>query len=711
MPKIKGSRFERKLPVLGAFYGDEGGPSGAAGTPGTASTDAYKDCPFLDPGSKEFCTLDKNLCPFVGFNYRKCKKYINNLSAGRLFSPQAAETAHRNRPPRLEALFEAAKKGGSGNPDSDFNKLTQDEKLGVTAGAQVGDQEYGKGEQSARKSDIEDLAKQILDSGGFRVLSDSTPTSLKSDLKKIQDARATAVAYANKYLDAEAGPAVKEIYDIIHSEYSSRWNLKNITDPITRKERETQHTDAEFENIFHRETEGGEVLPAADSNEEPTVSPVEKPDAKPKGNVGGKKRVKATVRVKGHPSESKIFDSEAKARAWAKKRKAELLKKKTRKGPASPIGAHVRASVGKGAPAAASTPTTHAEIEKKISRPRHKSGQAQSTSSAMRGPQFAAWLKTQQATHSREVLASAFGAGDADKVSGNIALLTQKANTLDDENAVYEISKMRRWFEKKLNDFEGIERQKLIFDREFTTNLAKARAIDPDIEKKLKPWRDDPKKLGKMAKFMNKAVRNSYELEFKTQKFGNTSITQLIRKVSIPEITKADLDVIRANEQMGLAAIHRQHLYGRKYGKFNTMALAARDVLLPIVLWQIGAADMIPHIKKMMPSQMLDAAYFAFIEPPIPKAGRAYSSSAPQLARTHRTEISRKMFSGRQKKLMKGFEKDQIMPPDRAIMHTQWGPTTKQPWGKTRKQELLKRHQQMMRAPSGDSWRKGFLRR
>lgn len=126
MPKIKGSRFDRKLPVLGAFYGDEGGPSGTtAGVPGMAGTDAYKDCPFLDSGSKEFCTLDKNLCPFVGFNYRKCKKYINNLSAGRLFSPQAAETAHRNRPPRLEALFEAAKKGGPETPKVNSTALTR----------------------------------------------------------------------------------------------------------------------------------------------------------------------------------------------------------------------------------------------------------------------------------------------------------------------------------------------------------------------------------------------------------------------------------------------------------------------------------------------------------------------------------------------------------------------------------------------------------
>lgn len=579
--------------------------------------------------------------------------------------------------------------------------------MAVTAGAQIGDQDYGGGEQQARKSDIEDLASRILDSGAIRVLHDSTPTSLKSDLKKIQAARATAVAYAKKYLDADASAAVKEIYDIIHSEYSSRWNLKNITDPITRKERETQHTDAEMENVFHRDTEGTEVLPAADGNEEPTVTPV---------GQAKKKVARATVRVAGHPPVSKVFPTEGEARKWAVKKRAELLaknKKKAATKPISPVAAHVKAAVGKGAPASAPTAVSHAEIEQKIAKSkRHPSGNPQSTSQVMRGPQFHEWLDRQKATHSPEVLQAVFGGGDGD-VKQNVSSLKRAATGLDKKNSVYQIAKLQKWYEKKLNDFEGIERKKAIFDHEFAANLAKAKLLDPDIERKLKPWRDDPKKLSKMARAMNKAVRNSYNLEMRTQKIGSGEITQIIRKVSIPEITKTDLDVIRANEQMGLAAIHRQHLYGRKYGKFNTMALALRDIVTPFILWRVGSADMIPHIKKLIPMEWFDAAYFAFIEPPIPRigsGGRGFAA-APQLARTHRTEIGRKMFSVRQKKLMKGFDQDQIMPPDRAIMHAQWGPTTKQPWSKVRKQELMKRHKQATAPPSGDSWRKGFLRR
>jgi hypothetical protein len=212
-----------------------------------------------------------------------------------------------------------------------------------------------------------------------------------------------------------------------------------------------------------------------------------------------------------------------------------------------------------------------------------------------------------------------------------------------------------------------------------------------------------------MAKLMDKAVRNSYELEFKNQKIGNQEVTRIIRKVSIPEITKGDLEVIRANEQMGLAAIHRQHMYGKKFGKFNTWALFVRDLLAPTLLWYTGNAKLIPAIKKLFPSAMLDQLYFAYLEDTVPTA----RGQGLELSRHHKTSLSQKMFSGRKKTLMKGFDQDNLLPPDRAIMHAHWGPTTKQPWRKTRKQELMNRYQQTkMRPPSsGEDWRKGFLRR
>jgi len=100
------AKFVITLPRSGFVFGDQGGP-------GTAlpQTDAQKMCPFLDQQQGAFCSLDGAMCPFVGFNYRKCKKYMNNLTKGVFASTNPTGIVPKTKPPRLEALTEG-KKGG-----------------------------------------------------------------------------------------------------------------------------------------------------------------------------------------------------------------------------------------------------------------------------------------------------------------------------------------------------------------------------------------------------------------------------------------------------------------------------------------------------------------------------------------------------------------------------------------------------------------------
>ncbi|MBW2637359.1 MAG: hypothetical protein JRC86_07555, partial [Deltaproteobacteria bacterium] len=53
------------------------------------------------------------MCPFVGFNYRKCKKYTNNIARGNISTQgvRAQIMAKPGKPPRLEALTEGKKRG------------------------------------------------------------------------------------------------------------------------------------------------------------------------------------------------------------------------------------------------------------------------------------------------------------------------------------------------------------------------------------------------------------------------------------------------------------------------------------------------------------------------------------------------------------------------------------------------------------------------
>jgi hypothetical protein len=216
----------------------------------------------------------------------------------------------------------------------------------------------------------------------------------------------------------------------------------------------------------------------------------------------------------------------------------------------------------------------------------------------------------------------------------------------------------------------------------------------------------DPKQLNLMAKIMNKTLSAAYTLEAKSTKIGGSELTTFVRKVTLPTFDRSDYEVIRMAEQAGLKAIQKQHQYGLGYGKWSTWVTFFKDLLVPFILWWNGHSDYIRPLMRLPIQKFADQLYMSYIQSPLPKfKGR----TGLQMSRDDKFEMSQKMGSGSKERLMRGWEKDDILPPDQAVLHKRWYPTTKKTWGKARTKELTKRWQASKAAPQSDDWTRGYL--
>ena len=215
-----------------------------------------------------------------------------------------------------------------------------------------------------------------------------------------------------------------------------------------------------------------------------------------------------------------------------------------------------------------------------------------------------------------------------------------------------------------------------------------------------------PKQLDLMAKIMNKTLDAAYTLETKTIKIGKSELTTFVRKATLPTFDRQDYEVMRMAEQAGLKAIQKQHQYGLGYGKWSTWVTFFKDILTPFILWWTGHSAYIQPLMRLPLQKFADQLYHSYIQSPLPKfKGR----SGLQMSRDSKFEMSQKMSSGSRERLMRGWEKDDVLPPDQAVLHKRWYPTTKKTWGKTRTKELTKRWQASKAAPQSDDWTRGYL--
>ena len=727
------------VPELGLFYGDQGGP-------GTSlpSTDAHKLCPFLAGEDKAFCSLDGALCPFIGFNYRRCKKYTNNMAKGSLQANDKVANVNSNKnPPRMEALTEAAKKRGSASEEDVTKALNSLEAKDIKSGmfaafaTDLGVLADEGASPEALKAHQAEIEQQLLD---FRLV---TPpiigepeagesakdrrtreafTSKKVDAQKVQIKKKKLLvnAYISRTLGsiddsgrrANVQAAADALFDF--ATMSVEQGVPDITHYQTRQANLRHHSAGNAEDLFFGKYSGRMKHSA-------TSASTEDPDNRPHEPRKGPHRGTSTPSPKGHPgprprvsrageSQAKgrnTYDDQARADKAAKKRRRKAEKKASKKA------------------AKKATAKRYKELEREVAKgergkapayKRHTSGQAQTSTKVRTSEQFNAWAEELPKHYSKETLESVFRGGGR-SVKQNVNVAKQSAKNMYKKNDVQSIAKLKTAFENKLNDFDDIEHKKVVFEREFKENERRARILDPHLDDKLKAWRTDPERLGKIATMQNKAARRFYKLEHQKVKIGNIEVMQTLRKATMPMMTRADYEVIRMSEQLGLAAIQKQHQYGRKYGKFNTWNLFSRQVLLPIFAMTFGKghAQYIPILQRMWPQAWLDAFFFSYVEKPLPKYQRyGGKDTGLVMSRDDKSMTSQRMVSGRSKKLMRGFDQDYVMPPDRAVLHTQWRPTTKKSWGKIRHKELAKRFQAAKVTPpagAGETWRRGFLRR
>lgn len=291
--------------------------------------------------------------------------------------------------------------------------------------------------------------------------------------------------------------------------------------------------------------------------------------------------------------------------------------------------------------------------------------------------------------------------------------LVNRANKLADKKDYLTIANNAKILASRAKSAHDIRTNRMNLERAWDSNLEVLKKFPIGDRKAhemmLARTRKDPEQLGKAAKFMNTLMDKAYRIEAKNIKIGKDELTTFVREVTLPQFKRSDYEVMRMAEQMGLAAIQKQHQYGRGYGRWNTWHLFFKQVVVPLVLFKFEAMDLLPRLMSIWPSELLDQFYFAYVKKVLPKLS-PHDSGAIRASRDTKFLNSQRMLSGRHKRIMAGFARDNILPPDRAVMHSRWYPTTKETWGKKRSSELAARYEKTKALPATTT-KRTFMRR
>jgi hypothetical protein len=697
-----------KLPNLGSFFGDSGGGPNLA----LPQSEAFPNCPFLDK-QQEFCSLDGNMCPFVGFNYRRCKKYLNNMAKGMSNQmatgnpvplgsnqpPRVDGARSPQRHPRIESLFEVAKKRGSKKDPSREAKK------------KIHKQRTARQKQLDAKAEVE--AKEDLE----------TDPALLSMVQKYHQmvtsastTKSDASAQNMAHLIQSAGIA-KPLLD-----YATRMGAKNTEDEADRMASLYAAFMRHKLNAVIPEGRIGAMkdfarnifLYAAVAHGDQEYTPTNagaarqaKEDAvthKDKGSVGMQgEEGQASGRPK-EPTKSKPTPRTSKA----KKDTTE----KAKRGRFTHIGRIAPQPRGS-APEPnipLSTPPITPPEEKAAKAPRTGTSFGMTTPSKMNSEQFANWVKTNIETLPKSAQRYVLAGVDRGSLDRTIQGIKDAASDDASTRNLNEIAKNAAYLAGRVKKHRDMKSAEMDMKQAWDTNLRKIKSLPIGDRKAYEmaiKKAHDPKQLNLMAKIMNKTLSAAYTLEAKTIKIGGSELTTFVRKATLPTFDRSDYEVMRMAEQAGLKAIQKQHQYGLGYGKWSTWVTFFKDLLVPFVLWWTGHSGYIRPLMHLPIQKFADQLYTSYIQSPLPKfKGR----SGLQISRDDKFEMSQKMGSGSKERLMRGWEKDDILPPDQAVLHQRWYPTTKKTWGKTRTKELSKRYQASKAAPTrADDWTRGYL--
>jgi len=697
------------------------------------------------------------MCPFVGFNYRKCKKYTNNIAQGNL-SAQGVKSQLLNKPggpPRLEALTEGKKRGSrilaTLAEEADVEDLSKRKKrprklsdaaqlltaavanIAAPGEGFIGD---GGGVTKMGREEAKQTANLLAD---LEILPTPEPTGVsKKTGRPVYDRKSTEafkhkvdslMADMQNYAHSPKGlnliavggghvrfdQATKTIFRVMHEQLLSRHpsmeahlDHKALLDQASGGDTNTDEIRAKLLDVISSQDEVG-----------PRVVPDAPPDVKPKG--GKKKRKKgkkSETRMSSHPDfgmgiggsadnddenhpSDDDFDAYLGGPSYGTEPEPKEVKTK------ADVAAEQKKKGKKG---------KKKKDKKRSTRSTHPSGFSQ-TGKTRTDTQLHAWLDS-LSDHSKKLLFAGeerYGAEEKAKT---------KATQLYNSNNTSDIEAMRVYLEKHLKDAEGFEDKRRAFDTEMEENRRRLLATGLVTPDQIKQMKNDPKRLQTTATVYNKIQDKMFQTEVKNLKIGNSSVTQFLKKSTIKALTRSDFETMRMSEQMGLAQIQKYHQYGQRYGRYTTIMLALRDVIGVLLIMKFAPASAVSGTikawKTHFPHSVLDGFFWGWMQKSLPKRVReprhgapTHLRAAPQPSKDTKFWASQKMANvKRQDRIMRGYDTDRAgmhMPPDRAVLHTRTYPTTNKPWSKIRSKTWAARH----KAAKGGimSWDRSFLRR
>ncbi len=748
---------------LGLFYGDQAGP-------GTSipQSDSAKRCPFLDQQAGEFCSLDGDLCPFVGFNYRRCKKYTNNIARGALTASGASipQRLSPNKPPRLESLTEAKKRGSrktvadAKGKDQDFDakykKLKRDIektkkllKVKVEVKSPPADEpepemsavekektnilatvfsyllhtpgltdEKGaltpEGKQEAEIFIYDLMANNVLRKPDAPIsqypkrVQDKLPLGKRTDGKVAQQvnryANVKKKAYADRLTNltlahhkhnleiSVEGGSSKDLKQFSKSFLGLNTEIldKKTTDPGAWRDNVVNRGDFPIKGMHTTDDEIGKPFygtaysgyttsPSAESNASPKVGPHDPgplPDDIPSGERW------SPPHPDSHPNASPATSAPPEEKAASEPSKKGKFHFSIR---------------GK------------RDTQRTYSRA-HETGLPQATRYARRPEQLQSWFDSLTTAQKRMLF-------DRTKYSPVVSekKAMEKAAQLYSTNNVEDIAVIHKSLQEKLETAEAAIRKAELFDQAVKENYRRLKLVAPKSAELAEKIMKSEAAREQTAKTANKLLDNVFTYKTKKLQVGDQTVTQFLRDVSVPLLTKADYEVIRMNEQIAMAAVQTQHQYGRKFGKYSTVLAFFRDIISPLValflpMDSASKSEAMKYAQQLFGAPFWTRLYFSHIEKPLPKY---MGSDSPVPSKDTKFGAAQKMSNpAASERIMGKFYNDPAgvyLPPSKAVLHSRSYPTTGERWGQVRDKKLTQRFKELV-APKSD-WRKGFSRR
>jgi hypothetical protein len=648
---------------LGLFYGDSGAPGGLP------TTDAWKSCPFLDQQANSFCTLDGDLCPYVGFVYHKCKKYIYNISRGQL--PRSLEVLTKQLTPKQEHVLdeiaqdleylEEARKASTIKPDGQTKKKEThpDEPLVLDI-------------LRSLKTHRDAHEPIVLTRDEINKLRSSYGAQRDIDYNLLQDEGkviSLLTAYAKHDLKM-SGVSRQKLFSFVRS-------ISGRADGLGELRPGRPASDATADTKKGPGPPPGETQPTLAFGDTP---PATTPSAPGAGEgVAAPPVVDPTQPAGGTPRPDTTRTVPAPGgRGRGRGRVGAFIRGKLRGEAPRSSEASTKNPYGVPSELVYSADTFKAHFQNLLSS-----------------------VPPDVRTKMERRIQSEFGS-----LEGLYGFI----RNLEDNGRDLKVTKDKiaadyNYFANAAHDMASAitARDRLL--QNWQADLDVARQQHTITDQHIRILRGE-KATSKVAQVMDKIVDGISRYE--VRKNANGLVDSIVIKAALPLLKREDLEIMRMSEQAGLRAIQLQHRYGKDYGKFKMKVLFVKQIILPILSYAIGGKmlgdQLLPIVLRLFPDAFLDSFYFATRD------------EVPKLSRDDKTRISQRMSTqGGYNQVMGrglgGWENTAGLPPDTAVLHTRWLPTTKKKWAKSRNeiQNLTYHRARQLGGEGSETWRQSWM--